>query len=491
MNKDKNKIEWDDSMDMTMEEFDQAISGSMISEEVRPGEKVTGIVIAISESSVFIDINAKSEGIIALEEFVDPEGALTVKRGDTITATVTHVGDEIQLSYKMRKRDQSIDMLREAYAGRIPVEGRVESLNKGGFEVSLGDKKAFCPISQIDIDFVEDPNKYMGANYHFYITQIDPKGRNIVVSRAQYLKEERQKEAEITMTRLAVGAIVTGEVRRVADFGVFVDLGGVDGLVHISQLSWDRVTHPSQLVSVGQTVHVKVIQIDPETNRIGLSMREAEENPWDIHVGTDIIEGNSYLGEVMRVENFGAFVRLKPGLEGLVHLSELRWGQRVNHPSEVMKTGDQVLVKVIGIDQEKHRLSLSLKQIEEDPWTLLAPSLTTGTVLSGTITAVKPNGLEVKIDNGPLGFIPGSKTGVGQGENIRTSFKDGQTIQTRVVEADPDTRRLILEVVDLDAEQQKLDVRQYLTETGTETSTGFGSLGSKLQKAMEKKQRKP
>lgn len=487
----KQNNEWDNSMDMTMEEFEAAVSNSMVGDDVRPGEKVTGIVIAVSESSVFLDINAKSEGVIALEEFVDAEGTLTVKRGDKITATVMHVGDEIRLSCKMRKRDQSIEMLRDAYAGRIAVEGRVEAANKGGFEISLGDKKAFCPISQIDIDYVEDPNRFIGANYHFYITQFDPKGRNIVVSRSQFLKEEREQQAEKTLAGLIPGMIVDGEIRRLTDFGVFVDIGGVDGLVHISHLSWDRVDHPSKLVAVGQKVRVKILQIDPETRRISLSMREAEANPWDSHVGTDIIEGNTYQGEVMRIENFGAFVRLKPGLEGLVHLSEMRWGQRVNHPSEIIKSGDSVLVKVIGIDPEKHRISLSLKQIEDDPWIQLGEQLQEGKLLETSVGSVKPSGLEVIIGSSLRGWIPISKSGLGQGENIRTAFKDGQTLHCRIIEADRESRRLVLEVIDPNAEQTQTDIQQYLTDNRSSGSAGFGSLGSKLQKAIEKKQQKP
>ncbi len=381
-----------------------------------------------------------------------------------------------------------MDMLREAHSGRIPVEGRVETINKGGFEISLGDKKAFCPISQIDLDFVEDPNKYLGANHHFLITQIDPKGRNIIVSRAQLMREERAAAARETMARIAPGDVLTGEVRRIADYGIFVDIGGVDGMVHISQLSWDRVTHPSEIVKQGDRVRVKILQIDPGNERISLSMREAEENPWDTHVGNSINEGDTFHGDVMRLESFGAFVRLKPGIEGLVHLSEMRWGQRVNHPSDIMKTGDTILVKVIGIDREKHRISLSLKQMEDDPWTLMAPDLQEGKVLSATVTSIKPTGLEVIVENSLRGFVPGSKSGVGQGENVRTVFKENQPIQVRVIEADTKTRRLILEVVDLDAEQQKTDVQQYMAEARPDSKAGFGSLGSKLQKAMEKKQ---
>ncbi|MCD4652970.1 S1 RNA-binding domain-containing protein [bacterium] len=487
--KDKNN-EWDDSMGMTMEEFDQAISGSFAGDDLHAGDKVTGTIISISETSVFLDISAKSEGIIALEEFVDEDGKLTIKLGDEISATVIRIGNEIQLSHKMRKRDQTLEMLREAYSGQIAVEGRVNGVNKGGFEISLGDKEAFCPVSQIDIDYVEDPNIHTGCSYHFLITKMDPKGRNIVVSRTKLLEEERAKLALDTMKTLEPGIIVSGEIRRITDFGAFVDIGGVDGLVHISQLSWDRVHHPSEIVETGQEVQVKVLKIDPDSKRIALSIREVMQKPWDEFVGSEIIEGNLYKGKVSRVEHFGAFVRLKPGLEGLLHISELKYGQRINHPSEIVSVDDVVEVKIIGLDQEKQRISLSLKQTGSDPWDLHATSLVADTYLQAEIARVKKAGVEVLLDSNLLGFVPASMSSVSQGESLQNTYKPGDSVRVRIVEADRETRRLILEIVNAETEQNKTDVAKYLAETPSQTNQGFGNLGAALQKAMNKKDNK-
>jgi small subunit ribosomal protein S1 len=489
MNKKKHQpVDWDESFGMSMEEFDQAISGSSISDDVKPGDKVTGKIIALSEHSVFIDLNAKSEGIIPLEEFVDEHGELTIKPGDIITATVVFADDEIRLSHRMRKKDQSLEMLQEAFAGKIPVEGRVENTNKGGFEISVGDLNAFCPISQIDLDYVEDPRRYIGASYHFYITQMDRSGRNIVVSRSKLLNDERQKIARETLRNLSTGDIVTGRVRRIADFGVFVDIGGIDGLVHISRISWDHLNHPSDSVSIDQEVQVKVLSINPETGQISLSMRDAAEAPWDAYVGTEIIEGHTYTGQVMRLETFGAFVRLKPGLEGLLHISEMDWDRRIKHPSDKLKTGDTVQVKVTGIDTENHRISLSLKQAEPDPWENLSGSADKTTLFAGTITSILPRGLEVRLQNGVTGFVPLSKTGIGHEENLRDRFSANQSVDTRIVEIDSDRRNLILEIVDRKTEEHDHDITQYLADANTRTSTGFGSLRARLQKAIDKKQ---
>ena len=482
--------DWDDSMGMTMEEFEQALSGSFAGDDLNPGDKVTGTVISISETTVFLDINAKSEGLIALEEFVDEDGKLTLKPGDEVSATVVRTGDEIKLSHRMRKQDQTMEMIREAYRNKIAVEGRVADQNKGGFDITLGGTRAFCPVSQIDIQYVEDPSTYVGASFHFLITQMDPKGKNIVVSRSRLLNQERARLKEETMASLEPGMIRDGEVRRITNFGAFVDIGGVDGLVHISQMSWDRVSDPNAVVEVGQEVRVKVLKIEQGTGKIALSMREASEKPWDEFIGSEIIEGNTYPGEVSRVEHFGAFVRLKPGLEGLLHISELKYGQRVNHPSEIVSPGDLINVKVINLDEENQRISLSMKQTEADPWTLNAQNLKVDSVLSVEVSKVKGSGLEVLIDNSLLAFIPASLSEVGQGEKLQNVYNQGDAVKARVVEVNQETRRLILEVVDENAEQSKTDVADYLAKASQGKEGGFGNLGSVLQKALDKKNKR-
>ncbi|MBN1296034.1 S1 RNA-binding domain-containing protein [bacterium] len=489
--KDK-QMDWDDSMGMTMEEFEEALNDSLTGDAVRVGDKVTGTVISMTDSTVFVDIGGKSEGVIQLDEFLDDTQQLMVNPGDRVEATVISTKHEIRLSFRMRKRDQTLDMLREAFAGGIAVEGRVETVNKGGFDIRLGERRAFCPISQIDIDFVETPEPYLGRDFHFLITSLDGNGRNIVVSRSRLLQVERDRLAKETLASLRPGMIVTGTVRRIMNFGAFVDLGGVEGLVHVSQLSWDRIVHPDQVVSIGDTVSVKVIQIDTSTDKpkISLSIRDAQARPWDIYVGKEIVEGGSYSGEVLRIENFGAFVRLRPGIEGLLHISEMSWTRRVSHPSEIVKVGDSVTVKVTQIDSQQHRLALSLKQADDDPWKTMESAMAPGNLLSVEIDRIQSAGLEVRVSGLLPGFIPASLSGIGQGERLQNTFQSGSIVPARVVEADPATHRLILEIVDMSVEHEQQQLTRYGTDAAS-PETGFGRLGTALQKAMSKKKTNP
>lgn len=481
----KKKQDWDAAMDMTMEEFEQALNETVAGDTLAPGDKITGRIISMSETTVFLDIGGKSEGVIPIEEFLEDDGSLNIHPGDEVQVTVTHAGEDIRLSYRMRRRDQSLEMLREAASSDIPVEGRVESSNKGGFDVRLGEHRAFCPISQIDTDYVENPSAYVGQTYHFLITRMERK--DIVVSRARLLAKEREQAARETLQRLEPGMITDGTVRRITDFGAFVDIGGIEGLVHISHVSWDRVNHPGDVLSDGQTVRVKILKMDPENKRISLSIREAQEPPWEMYVGTEILEGNTYPGEVTRIEHFGAFIRLKPGLEGLLHISELSWKHRVNHPSEMLAIGDTIRVKVIQLDPENHRISLSLKQTDSDPWDTHRDQLTAGSVLAADVNRVKSAGLDVVIGTDLIGFVPASKTGIGQGESLQNSFNPGDTVRVRVVDADRGTRRLILEIVDMQTEAIEQDVSDYLSQKNSGNTGGFGNLGAALQQALNKK----
>jgi small subunit ribosomal protein S1 len=476
-------IEWDDSADMTMEEFDQAISGALIPTEPQPGDKVSGKVIALSETSVFVDINAKSEGVMAIEEFVNTDGTLTVTIGEIITATVIQVSDEIRLSHRMRKKDQTFEMIQEAFSGGIPVEGHVTGTNKGGLDVSLGEFRAFCPVSQIDIDHVDDPSIFVGNSFHFSITRMDSKGRNIIVSRSKYLKDERQKKARETLARIKIGDIANGQIRRIAEFGIFVDIGGIDGLVHVSRLSWDRISNPNEIFNTGENVRVKILDINHESGQISLSIRDAMPSPWDNYIGTEIIEGGTYYGEVVRIENFGAFVRIRPGLEGLLHISEIDWDQRIRHPSDRLKNGDVILVKVIGIDTDQQRISLSLKQVQSDPW---PDDMSEGSVFEASVLNIRTQGLEVVLADGLTGFVPISKTGIASNASLRNSFKTDQSVTVKVLEGDRQKRRIILEIIDASAVQTADDVQKYLLNSDENSSRGFGSLGGRLQQALNK-----
>ena len=335
--------------ELSMKDFEKTLEESFKKRNIEPGEIVTGQVVSLTDKFVFVDIGAKSEGIINIAELIDESGKLGAAIGDTLEATVMSTKDEILLSIKMTKRNQTRELLQDAFENRVPVEGRVADVNKGGFVVDLGSQRAFCPISQMDTEYVNEPQLYVGKNFHFFITRYDSSENELVVSRSALLRKEAEEKARETLKTLQPGMIVQGTVKRIINIGAFVDIGGLDGLIHISELSWDRVEDPAEIIAIGQVVNVKVLNIDNETRRISLSLREAQGNPWDINVGTNIIEGNTYNGKVARLENYGAFISLLPGVQGLLHISEMSWGKSIRHPQELLKPDEEVLVKVLSI----------------------------------------------------------------------------------------------------------------------------------------------
>ncbi len=483
----------DDDMDLSMEEFEKALEDSFVDNEIQAGDKVSGRIVSMGETDVFLDIGAKSEGILPVEEIIDENGKLLFTMGDRIDVTVLKVSDEIHLSYKMRKKDQSREILQEAFNNRIPVQGRVTGVNKGGFDIDLGGQRAFCPISQIDTEFVEDPQKYNGHTFHFIITKYDSHGRNMVVNRSVLLKEEAAEKARETLKNLKPGLIMTGVVKRLQPFGVFVDIGGIDGLAHISELSWDRINDPAEILKVGDSVPVKILSIEDNGKRISLSIRATQTHPWDQHIGIDIQEGKTYPGVVMRIEKFGAFIKLMPGIEGLLHISDMTWGKKIHHPKEILDVGDSISVQILGIDEENRRISLGIKQLQMDPWDEMADRLIPGNSVEADISAIKPAGMEVLIGKDLVGFIPASMSGVPRGEKLVNAFKPGQTITAIISEADRESRRIILSISNTEGAEEDRHYQEYLEETNQKTEPNdekpIGSFGQLLARAMEKKQK--
>jgi len=482
----------DDSEDLSMDDFEKAVEESFIKNTFQTGDKVSGKVLSITKDFVFLDIGAKSEGIINAEEFIDESGELKVATGDVIEATVISMKDEILLSFKMRKRDQSRELLHDAYESRIPVQGRVTDVNKGGFVVDLGQVRAFCPISQIDIGYTSDPQIYVGESFHFIITRYDTSGRDIVVSRSALLKTEMEKQAVETLKTLEPGLILQGTVKGIINAGAFVDIGGVDGFVHISELSWDRVEDPADVVTVGQVHSVKVLNVEDGGKRISLSIREVQGNPWDLHVGTDILEEHIYTGEVKRLENYGAFVSILPGIQGLLHISEMTWGKHIRHPKELLKEGERISVKVLSVDYDKKRISLGMKQLSQDPWDNASEYLQSGKILQAEVNRVQSSGLEVTVYNDLSGFIPVSMTGISRTDNINKKFQIGETVSAQIAEVDRKTRRLILKIVNPDETDENTDYEAYMEQTVKpgNSENNIGSFGEILAKAMEKKKQK-
>lgn len=468
-------------------EFEKMLKETPQLGSVQPGEMVSGVVVGIGEDMVFVDIGCKSEGTLSLEEFKDESGEVKVKVGDRVEATVLTLRGGIRLSRSLRKSQQTIEVLQDAYENRIPVEGRVTGVRKGGFSVEVGSGlAAFCPISQIDLKYVEGGAEYVGRTFNFRIIKFDPGSKNVVVSRRVLLEEEQEAQARETRNRLKPGALLDGTVKKVTSFGAFVDLGGVDGLVHVSELAWDRVVNPEDVVTPGLKVRVKVLSIDPETGKIALSMREAGPDPWD-EIETRFPVSSSTTGVISRVEPYGAFVKLAPGIEGLVHVSEMTWLGRVRHAGDVVKVGDSVKVVVLDIDRERKRIALGIKQTQVDPFESVVEKYAPGKGVTGTVQRIGSGGVFIELEGGIVAFLPASLAGIARGEPLGSAYKPGKTVTLRVREVDTERHRITLEAGEAETEEERNEFESYMKSQGV---TKLGSFGELLQKALKDRKKK-
>ena len=411
-----------------------------------PGDKVSGKVLKISKDTIFIDLSGKSEGIANLQEFMDKEGNLTVEQGDWVEMRVASIRDGIHLTKGMKVQGaNSLDMLLDAKENLIPVEGRVAGVVKGGFEVNLSGVRAFCPISQIDLQFCEKPEEHVGAKYPFRIMEIKEKGKNIIVSRRGFLEEEREEKSKETLARLKPGLECEGKVTKLIDFGAFVDIGGIEGMVHISEISHARIRHPLEVLKPGQQVRVKVMKFETDKDgrsKISLSIKALEPDAWEKGLGFE--EGEVVHGKVSRLTDFGAFVEVAPGLDGLVHISEISY-ERVSHPSKLLHEGDAVDVLVMGIDRQTHRVSLSIKEatikkkMEQEGEGSDKVRLEVGQVLRGIVEDSKPYGIFIRLPRlGPRvrGLLPMEEVKDSAKGDVKKKFPKGQEIQVEIISID-------------------------------------------------------
>lgn len=346
-------------------------AGFSTPEYFEPGQQVEARVVRITDKNVFLDVGAKSEGYAARAEFVDENGETTVKEGEKIKVYfLSTVHGEMQFTVSIGGGSAAQAHLEEAYAGRIPVSGRVEKEIKGGFQVNLAGKvRAFCPYSQMDRRRVEDPEALVGKEFSFLITQYEESGRNIILSRRELLEEEGRRQMDELRETLKVGSVVRGKITSLREFGAFVDIGGIEGLLPISEIGWGRVEDINSRLEVGQQVEVAVLKLDWDNERFSFSLKETLPDPWQKAVGKFPV-GTFHRGRVDRLMPFGAFVNLAEGVDGLLHISGLAGGRRINHPREVVSEGETVEVRIDSVDQEQRRISLTLaaavKEVEEE-----------------------------------------------------------------------------------------------------------------------------
>jgi small subunit ribosomal protein S1 len=352
----------------SQESFEELLNQTNVSPiRLNPGEKIEAVIIKISKEWVFIDIGGKSEGYIPIDEFVDNEGDIKIKEGDTINAYfLSSRNNEMLFATRLTGDTMGNEHLEEAYHNRIPVEGLVEKEIKGGYEVKIaGNINAFCPYSQMGLNRVENADQYIGLHLTFEIIEYGEKGRKLIVSNRRVLEKERQELKDALRESLEEGMTVSGEITSIRKFGAFVDIGGLEGLVPVSEISWGRVDDVDSLLSVGQKVDVAIKKLDWENNKFSFSLKEILPDPWN-NIGLKYPEGSNHQGTVTRLAPFGAFVTLEPGIDGLIHISELGKGKRINHPREVLKENQTIEVKITRVEEDKKRLALTIVSDKQD-----------------------------------------------------------------------------------------------------------------------------
>ncbi len=467
--------------------------------KVRAGERVSGRVAKIGKETIFIDLGGKSEGMADLSEFLNEAGALTIKVGDWVEMRVASIKEGIHLTKGMKIQGaDALDLLREAKENLIPVEGRVASLTKGGFEIELSGLRAFCPISQIDLVYTEKPEEHLGGRYLFRIIEIKEKGKNIIVSRRALLTEEQEKRAKETLERLEPDLECEGKVTKLTNFGAFVDIGGIEGMVHISEIAHGRIHHPSDLLQTGQTVKVKVLKVETDKEgkpKVSLSIKALEPDSWQRGLGFE--EGEIIRGTVSRLTDFGAFVEVAPGVDGLVHLSEISY-DRLSHPSQYLREGDTVDVLVLGIHPETRRISLSIKEaglkkkLVEEAGEQKA-HLEVGQVLRGIVEEVKPYGVFVRLPQfGPKvkGLLPQEELRSSEKGDLKKRFSRGKEIQVEIISID-ELGKIKLSQRTLEEREDREDYQEFKEREGR--SRGFGTLGDVFKdlKLKSKKKKEP
>ncbi|MCY4074117.1 MAG: 30S ribosomal protein S1 [Acidobacteria bacterium] len=413
---------------------------------IAEGEVIKGTVLQVSESEVIVDVGYKSEGIISLNEFLDENGEAAVHPGDTVDVLLERTEDRdghIVLSREKAEKMKIWDEVEKAYADRKVVLGRVIERIKGGLAVDIG-VRAFLPGSQIDVRPVRNLDSLKGQELRMRVIKVNKKRGNIVLSRKALLEEENAEKKKETLATLAEGKVMPGVVKNLTDYGAFIDLGGIDGLLHVTDMSWGRAQHPSELFKVNDEVDVIVLKFDPTTERVSLGYKQLHADPW-ISAAERYQVGQRLSGKVVSLTDYGAFVELEPGVEGLIHVSEMSWSKRVKHPSKLLTVGDSVESMVLGVDPAARRISLGLKQIESNPWHQLTERYPVGSKLTGKVRNLTEFGAFVEVEEGIDGLIHISDMSWSKRlKHPSEVLKKGDEVETMVLNIDPDNQRLSL-----------------------------------------------
>ena len=429
---------------------------SSYSQQSRPssGNLMSGHVVKVTDSEVIVDVGYKCEGVIALEEFRDDWGNVRVQPGDAVQVMMESAEERdgyVVLSHQKARRIKVWDDIERAFQDQTPVTARVMEKIKGGLAVDIG-VRAFLPGSQVDVKPVRDLDASIGQEIPCRIIKLNKKRNNIVVSRKAVLEEELSKRKNQTLELLAEGAVLSGVVKNLTDYGVFVDIGGMDGLLHVTDLSWGRVGHPSELLSVGQVVQVKVLKFDREKGRVSLGMKQLAPDPW-LTVEEHFSAGARVSGKVLNLTDYGAFVELEPGVEGLVHVSEMTWSKRLKHPSKIVSPGESVEVVILEVNPHNRRISLGLRQIEPNPWETLTGRFPVGSIIEGRVRNLTDFGAFVEVEEGIDGLVHVSDLSwTRRVKRPSEMLKKGDTVRAVVLNIDPEQRRLSLGIKQLESD---------------------------------------
>jgi small subunit ribosomal protein S1 len=431
----------------TREEFAALLGESMPEDEVFEGSVVKGKVTAIEKDVAVIDVGLKMEGRVPLREFAVPGRPNELKVGDTVEVYIERTENalgEAVLSRDKARREESWVRLEQKFNNKEQVEGVIFNKVKGGFTVDLDGAVAFLPGSQVDVRPVRDMGPLMNNPQPFKILKMDRRRGNIVVSRRDILEATRDEQRSEIIAKLAEGQVIEGVVKNITDYGAFIDLGGIDGLLHVTDMAWRRVNHPSEIVNVGDTVKVQIVRINPETKRISLGMKQLQADPW-AGIEAKYPVGARYKGTVTNIADYGAFVELEPGVEGLIHVSEMSWTKKNVHPGKIVSTSQQVDVQILEVDPQKRRISLGLKQTQDNPWESFLAAHPKGTVVEGPIRNITEFGLFIGLDGGVDGMVHLSDLDWQRsGDEAIKDYKKGDTVRAAVLDVDPTKERISL-----------------------------------------------
>lgn len=476
-------VEFDETGDFAamLSEKEEEVVGVAL----KVGDKVSGKIVHIGEENTFVALGSKVEAAIATAELRDASGHLDARLGQKITSYVISTHGGVTLSNNVAQSGLDSALLEEASAKKIPVEGKVISVNKGGFDVQISGKRAFCPVGQIDAKFVEDTSSFVGRTLSFLIERVEEGGRNIVVSRRALLDRERREKAAETIKSLAIDKKYDAVITRVADFGAFADIGGLEGLIPRSEISHGHIDRISDVVSTGDRVQVVVLSFeineqDPLKSRLSFSLKKTKEDPYTLH-WNKIKSGATLEGRVVRLENFGAFVELFPGIDGLIHISELS-ENRVRHPNEILSVGDPVTVRVVSVDDEEKRVGLSLRESvsKSKASGKTGAKMERGQKASGIVSRIERYGVFLELDSGVVALLPQSETGLPKNADLSRAYHIGDAVEVLVIDVDAQNRVRVSQIARKQMEEQDTFLQFQIKEK--ERGASFGTFADLLKK---------